>query len=222
MTFSLRNKPEQGCQAGFIAILSTSVDKNNSCRINNRSEMEKKRKKLPKYEALTSALHEANSQLSAAECHGLIAAALTTQNTALISKYFTEDTELLKHDGELAELISQLVESSAAGYRDEDFNFQLLLPDDETALQDRSRALAEWCGGYVMGMLESGIKDFDTLPGDAAEAIKDLVEISQLDTSVDNGGSENDLMHLEEYVRVGVQIIYAELTKIKEQRTLEQ
>ncbi len=177
---------------------------------------------MPKYEALTTALHEANSQLSASECHGLIAAALTTQNTAMISKYFTEDTELLKDDGEFAELISQLVQSSAAGYRDEDFNFQLLLPDDDTPLQDRSRALAEWCGGYVMGMLESGIKDFDALPGDAAEAINDLVEISQLDTSVDNGGSENDLMHLEEYVKVSVQIIYAELTKIREQRTIEQ
>jgi uncharacterized protein YgfB (UPF0149 family) len=38
------------------------------------------------------------------------------------------------------------------------------------------------------------------------------VEISQLDTSEDNSGSDSDLMHLEEYVRVGVQILYAVLT----------
>jgi uncharacterized protein YgfB (UPF0149 family) len=197
------------------------VGKNNSYRINNKSEMEQKRNELPKYEVLSTALREANSQLSAAECHGLIAAALNTQNTALISRYFTDDTELLKDDGEFAELISQLVHVSAEGYRDEDFNFQLLLPDDDAPLRERSRALAEWCGGYVMGLLESGIKDFDSLPEDAAEAIKDLIEISQLDVSMDDGGSENDLMHLQEYVRVGVQIIYAELTKLREQRTIK-
>ena len=94
----------------------------------------------------------------------------------------------------------------------EDYSFQLLLPDDDVPLLDRSRALAEWCGGYVMGLLESGIKEFDKLPVDAAEVAKDLVEISQLDTSEDNSGSDSDLMHLEEYVRVGVQILYAVLT----------
>ena len=50
---------------------------------------------------------------------------------------------------------------------------------------------------------------------DAAEVAKDLVEISQLDASAAGSGSENDLMQLEEYVRVGVQIIYAVLAKIK-------
>ena len=65
-----------------------------------------------------------------------------------------------------------------------------------------------------MGLLESGVKEFDTLPEDAAEVAKDLVEISQLDVSSDDGGSDSDLMQLEEYVRVGVQIIYAVLSKL--------
>lgn len=174
--------------------------------------MEQSIRTLPQYEALTTALRRVNSQLSAAECHGLIAGALNTQNTALISRFFTEDDERVKHDTELAELISQLVHLTAESYRDENFNFQLLLPDDDVALQDRSRALAEWCGGYILGLLESGIKEFDRLPEDAAEVAKDLVEISQLDTSEENSGSDSDLMQLEEYVRVGVQILYAVLT----------
>ena len=176
--------------------------------------MEQKVRTLPEYEALTTALVRVNSLLTAAECHGLIAGALNTQNTALISRFFTENDELVKIDVEFAELISKLVHLTAEGYRDEDFNFQLLLPDDDVPLLDRSRALAEWCGGYVMGLLESGIREFDTLPEDAAEVAKDLVEISQLDTSVENSGSDSDLMHLEEYVRVGVQILYAVLTNI--------
>ena len=176
--------------------------------------MEQNVSTLPEYEALTTALVQVNSLLTAAECHGLIAGALSTQNTALISGFFTENDELVKDDAEFAELISKLVHLTAEGYRDEDFNFQLLLPDDDVPLLVRSRALAEWCGGYVMGLLESGIREFDRLPEDAAEVAKDLVEISQLDASVENSGSDSDLMHLEEYVRVGVQILYAVLTNI--------
>ena len=93
--------------------------------------MEQNISTLPQYEALTTALGRVNSQLTAAECHGLIAGALNTQNTALISRFFTEDDELVKGDAEFAELISQLVHLTAEGYRDEDFNFQLLLPDDD-------------------------------------------------------------------------------------------
>ena len=66
-----------------------------------------------------------------------------------------------------------------------------------------------------MGLLESGINEFETLPEDAAEIAKDLVEISQLESSDDDSGSESDLMELEEYVRVGVQIMYAVLTNTR-------
>ena len=177
--------------------------------------MEQSGNKLPEYEVLAAALRRVNSQLSAAECHGLLSGALNTEDTSLISRFFTEDTGTLKEDGQFAELISQIVHLTVEGFKDEDFNFQLLLPSDDTPLQERSRALADWCGGYVMGLLESGVKEFDALPDDAAEVAKDLVEISQLDASADDSGSENDLMQLEEYVRVGVQIIYAELAKIK-------
>ena len=168
---------------------------------------------MPTYMALSSALRRINSQLSAAECHGLIAGALNTQNTASIARFFTDDAESLQQDSEFAELISQLVQVSSEGYKDEDFNFRLLLPDDTVPLLEKSRALAEWCGGYVMGLLESGLQEFDKLPEDAAEVAKDLVEISQLNVSADVSGTDSDLMQLEEYVRVGVQIIYAELTR---------
>jgi len=177
--------------------------------------MEQDKNILPQYGALTSALRRVNSQLTAAECHGLIAGALNTEDTASISRFFTEDAELVKKDVEFSQYISMLVHITAEGYKDEDFNFQLLLPDDDAPLPERSSALAEWCSGYIMGLLESGIKEFDTLPVDAAEVAYDLVEISQLDASVDNSGSDSDLMQLEEYVRVGVQIIHAVLAKSK-------
>jgi uncharacterized protein YgfB (UPF0149 family) len=180
--------------------------------------MENEQSKMPDYEALTQALRRVNSQLSAAECHGLLAAVLYNNDLAIsVASMFTDDADALQGDVEFAELVSRLVHCTSAGYRDEGFNFQLLLPADDTPLQVRSQALADWCSGFLMGLFESGLKDLDSLPEDAAEVAKDLVEISQLDVADDNEGTESDLMQLEEYVRVGVQIIYAELTRKKQE-----
>ncbi len=93
--------------------------------------MEQNKNMLPEYEALAAALSRVNSQLSAAECHGLLTGALNTEDTTLISRFFSEDPESLKEDGQFAELISQIVHLTVEGFKDEDFNFQLLLPSDD-------------------------------------------------------------------------------------------
>ena len=175
--------------------------------------------KLPEYEELATALRQADSKLPAAESHGLLTGALNTEDAGLISSFFTDDSGMIQEDGQLAEVISQLVHLSAQSINSDDFNFQLLLPRDESSLEERSRALADWGGGDLMGLLEAGIKEFESLPADAAEVAKDLVEISQLDATAENGGSEFDLMQLEEYVRVGVQIIFTELKKVKDEES---
>ncbi|MCK5359215.1 MAG: aminopeptidase P N-terminal domain-containing protein, partial [Gammaproteobacteria bacterium] len=177
--------------------------------------MQQNNNQLPAYELLSASLRRVNSQLSAAECHGVLTGALNTEDTTLISRFFLDGNDQLQADDAFAELISNIVHLTSEGFKDEDFNFQLLLPSDETPLPERTRALADWCGGYLMGLLESGVKEFEALPEDATEIAKDLVEISQLESSDDDSGSESDLMELEEYVRVGVQIMYAVLTKTR-------
>ena len=181
--------------------------------------MQQNKMNFPDYEVLAAALQRTNSQLSAAECHGLLTGALNTEDTTLISRFFTDDTGQIQQDDLLAELISQIVHLTVESFKSEDFNFKLMLPADERPLDERSRALADWCGGYVMGLLEAGIKEFESLPDEAAEVAKDMLEISQLDASAEDSGSEYDLMQLEEYVRVGVQLIYAVLTKIKDEES---
>jgi uncharacterized protein YgfB (UPF0149 family) len=168
---------------------------------------------LPGYQSVAEILQAANSDLSAAECHGLIAAMMQGGSEITIARVFSREAEILENDADLASVFRQLVNATSAGYRSDDFDFQLLLPADEEPLPLRVRALAEWCAGYVMGLLESGISDFERLPGDAAEVARDMVEISQLDDDAAADGSEGDLMQLQEYIRVGVQIIHAALTQ---------
>lgn len=168
---------------------------------------------LPGYQSVSEVLHAANSDLSAAECHGLIAAMMPGGSEISIARVFSREAEILENDEDLAAIFRQLVNATSEGYRSDDFNFQLLLPADEEPLQVRVQALAEWCAGYVMGLLESGISDFERLPDDAAEVARDMVQISQLDEEAGADGSEGDLMQLQEYVRVGVQIIHTSLSQ---------
>ena len=167
--------------------------------------------KLPEYQLVEKKLRDVDSELSAAECHGLVSALLLSENHVPALEIISRDPQKLAEDEQFMMVFRQLVEMTAEAYRNDDFDFPLLLPSDEQPLTDRSIALADWCRGFVMGVLETGIKNFDALPGDAAEVANDIVSISQMDSSGEEGGSESDLMQLQEYVRVGVQIIYDNL-----------
>jgi uncharacterized protein YgfB (UPF0149 family) len=167
--------------------------------------------KFPEYQLVEKKLINVDSELTAAECHGLISALLLSENHVPALEIISRNPEKMSGDEQFMTIFRQLVELTARAYRNDDFDFPLLLPNDDQPLAQRSTALSDWCGGFVMGLLETGLRDFAALPGDAAEVANDIVSISQMDSSGDEGGSESDLMQLQEYVRVGVQIIYDNL-----------
>ena len=92
-----------------------------------------------------------------------------------------------------------------------DFEFRLLLPPDEVAIGERVAAVATWCSGFLSGLSESG-RRIDRLEGDAAEALADLNKISAMTSSVVEGEeNEADLTEIEEFIRVSVLVIFAEI-----------
>ncbi|TNF92624.1 MAG: hypothetical protein EP297_13135 [Gammaproteobacteria bacterium] len=100
-------------------------------------------------------------------------------------------------------------------------DFALLLPPDSDDLSTRGQALAEWCEGFVVGLGLSGIRDEDRYGDDMREMMRDLIEISHLDSEMETN-EENEMTFLElvEYVRVGVMTIEMELRSHSEARTL--
>lgn len=90
------------------------------------------------------------------------------------------------------------------------FEFEPLLPGEGTDLPQRVQALAEWCRGFLLGLVAGGIKDIRRLTGEAREAVRDILEIAEAEVGEDERGeaTEKDLV---EYVCVGVQIVYEEL-----------
>lgn len=111
---------------------------------------------------------------------------------------------------ELSDEAHRLVGHLAAG----DLNFQLLLPDDDVGLPERVAALALWCQGYLYGLAQGGIRQFDGLPGDCAEILEDFLELTKARSDDDTENSERDFFELSEYVRVGVQLVFEELTEV--------
>ncbi len=92
----------------------------------------------------------------------------------------------------------------------------LYLPADDTPLAERIDALADLCQGYVLGLLANGAHKLETLPGDAAEIVRDIMAISGGEAGADDPEmDERALAELEGYVRVGVQVVYEEIDSPK-------
>ncbi|MEM7082850.1 MAG: UPF0149 family protein [Pseudomonadota bacterium] len=151
----------------------------------------------------------------ASESHGTLIGLYCTHSQGAIDDWLrtlAEDTDLAgsSADGELRTAATKLT----ATLDSDDLSFELLLPDDDTPLSARVAALASWCQGYLYGLAQGGLKQFEGLPGDCEEILKDLVELTKATVEDDSESSEHDFFELSEYVRVGVQLIYEELVEL--------
>jgi yecA family protein len=144
-----------------------------------------------------------------AESHGLLCGLLCCGTAGSAGEYLDHlaAMQLLAAPGEaLAAVMAEVWERTATQMEDEEFGFQLWLPDDDDPLEDRAISLAQWCSGFLAG-LGSGCS-LETLSDDAREALEDLIEISRAEVSSEPGqreGSEEDesaYAEIVEYVRV--------------------
>lgn len=174
----------------------------------------------PDYYSLQQALSTAEADLLAAESHGVLCGmACASGNVALeawLKQVFEEldlETTTIR---DACQLLVGLHENTKLQLNDAEAAFELLLPDDETSLAERTEALAEWCQGFVYGLAAGGLKRETELPPDTAELISDMVAISRAGLNQD-GADESDedaYMQLCEYVRMGVLLITEELQPV--------
>lgn len=89
--------------------------------------------------------------------------------------------------------------------------FALLLPGDDAPIDDRTGALADWARGFAVALLRGNELTPEGLDGDSTEVVQDLVKISEARPGGDSEEDERALTELEEYMRVGVQLVFEEL-----------
>ena len=157
------------------------------------------------YDTWTMMLGQADVALGASEAHGvmvgLICAGRADDDRA-IAALGANETDPDLRDG-LESARRRIGEALAEG----GLGLEPLLPDDERPAVQRSRALIEWCRGFVAGFY---FHDRDTKTSDhpeiVAEALNDIGELAEASGTV----GESDLSELVEYLRVAVQLIYDE------------
>lgn len=164
------------------------------------------------YDDLNSALQDAQTPVAAAEAHGIICGTLCAPSTT------PDQWQPLifggpPEGGPVSEMLASLYRQTRAGLDDEGFDFTLMMPDDRYGLSARVDGLAEWCRGFVFGLVAGGVRDVQQLPGDAPEIVSDIVAISEMSADSETNGEQEEqaLAEIEEYVRVGVQLIYEEM-----------
>ena len=125
---------------------------------------------------------------------------------------------------ELREPLQNLLRSSWQTLHEAELAFELLLPADDSPLDEQVAALGAWCQGFLGGLGRSapevGRIDQDkprAEQGPLEEIMTDFAEISRAgitdEDTVDPTQAEFALAEVQEYVRVSVQIVFGELAE---------
>ena len=89
------------------------------------------------------------------------------------------------------------------------FEFRILRPPESSDLVNRTQALADWCTGFCTGFAYDALIEPDELEPDAVEALTDIGQIAGVEAGHgDSDDQERDFFELEEYIRIGAQLIY--------------
>ncbi len=147
---------------------------------------------------------EAHGLLSGLACRGITVQDL--QNKLWLFQLNSDDPDSILLQG-LFELILRDLQSSTLTYR-------ILLPDDDSSPIIRTDEIANWCGGYMQGFLHDGDSAFSNSNETIREILEDIMDMGGLHLQQDSmEEAEKSIAQIEEYLRVGVQLIYDEITR---------
>lgn len=171
------------------------------------------------YAEIERALHDARAVTDAAEAHGTLAGSLCAAPAYRFEDWLQEI--LPEGDVVSAETtpLQELFAETNAALGSDEMLFEPLLPEDESPLDARAAALAQWCQGFLYGLGSSRIHDAGGLPGEVGEIVRDLTEITHAGAhgTETPESDESAYAELVEFVRVGVQLIFEELEPFRVQ-----
>jgi len=158
------------------------------------------------YDELAHVLMHEDSDLNAAELHGMVTAAVCIDPQ---SDAWRRLLPACASGTPLADAIDTVwTETTQA---EEAFNFSPLLPADDAPLHERVEAMAGWCRGFIDGLIAAGVSDPAALPGEAGEFLRDLQSIGEAEPPESvTEEDERAYAELVEYLRAGVGHVYAE------------
>ena len=163
------------------------------------------------YAPIDEALGAGDLPGGAAALHGLLAALVCCGTTADTLQDDVRPFDLPESASAiLIEGLFARIERELIG---DEYEFSLLLPDEDQDFPERLAALAHWCRGFVLGLRELPEQP---LSSESQEAIGDFQRITELAEDDppppdEREAAEVQMYEVQEYVRIGVMLIHAEL-----------
>jgi len=181
---------------------------------------------LPDYQAFQNALHKGGILADAAELHGSFCGAavlLGPHAGTLWLKETLVDIDMANVlAAESAQNLGELALTSFRMLEEGEMAFNLLLPDDDTPVEDRALALGDWAQGFLHGLALAAGGDKDAMDRVfktplAKEILADFSEITRAAPDPDDVESDHEanLTELVEYVRVSVQLLFEESVDLR-------
>lgn len=169
------------------------------------------------YSGLGRLLQSADAASGAAEAHGLLCGIACTGGKVAgdvwLAHLLGEGNTLSAAARDCSAALLSLQQDIRRELRDDALGFMPLLPLDGESLGQRTRALSQWCEGFLYGMALGGIRADAPLPEDIAEILKDFYEISHAGFTSEGTDDADEAAYLEivEYVRMCVLLVHEEL-----------
>ncbi|RUO24436.1 YecA family protein [Aliidiomarina minuta] len=171
------------------------------------------------YDALNQHLQREDMVLCAAELHGMLTGLIASGAPAESEKWHDVMADLANEGNAFSvgmkSLLRDLSAEIISELEDPELGFQLLLPGDEEALNERLKALTQWVQSFLAGF---GVnqQNLAKASADLQEAINDMAEIALLsdDVEADEEG-ERAFYEVSEYVRISSIMCFNELGQLK-------
>ena len=172
---------------------------------------------MASYAEIQRLLLEERSLSEPAEAHGTLAGSLCTAVSYRFEDWLLEILPEGRAHGSADAALREVYARTAEALVGVDPGFALLLPEDEQPIDARTAALAQWCQGFLYGLGSRVIEDARRLPGDAGEVVRDFSQITRagIDEEDNPESNESAFTELVEFVRVGVQLVFAELEPVR-------
>lgn len=153
------------------------------------------------------------SELHGVLCGRLAAGARIDESEwlAMVCEHMGLPDTAVEESAELKDFMAAAYDQTLALLKATDMSFHPLLPDDDYAIDQRLEALTSWVRGFLEGMALSAGESLGQAPDEIRELIEDMVAISQVseDEQADDE-SEQQLMEIVEYVRLGALAVFTE------------
>ena len=176
------------------------------------------------HDDLDRALKRCGSSWNAGQVHGLLCSRLSIAGADGVSRWFAQVLDETDPDnalrGECEAMLDSLCANTWRQLVERQSEFDLLLPEDADSTALRTAAMAQWCEGFLHGLVSENHSEAlkQRLSGEPlADIIKDMLQITRatLGDDRDLEEEENAYNELVEYLRVAAQLTYEELAEFR-------